>query len=88
MDISLLRNEIDSIDDSICALLKRRMVVSGEIAAYKAENNLPVLDGSREDLVLARLTEGHSEEFSAYINIVYRAIFDASRKYQAGKLEP
>ena len=48
MDLSDYRREIDSIDDQLLSLFSQRMNLSAEIAAYKQENSLPVLDVRRE----------------------------------------
>ncbi len=51
-DIATLRRELDKIDREITALFEKRMEVSRQVAAYKKENNLPVLDAGREEQVL------------------------------------
>ena len=51
-DLSELRVEIDSIDRQIVELLKQRMAVANEVAEYKRERDLPVLDSGREQALL------------------------------------
>ena len=42
-DINETRAEIDKIDDEILELFKRRMDCSMDVAEYKYENNIPIL---------------------------------------------
>ena len=50
------RREIDRIDGELAALFEARMRAAAEIAAWKREQGLPVLDRARERQVLARNT--------------------------------
>ena len=43
-----MREQIDRIDAEIMNAFQERMSLSAEIAKYKKENNLPVLDEKRE----------------------------------------
>ena len=56
-DIAALRRELDEIDRELTRLFERRMEVSRRVAEYKRENNLPVLDASREEQVLCSRVE-------------------------------
>ena len=47
-EISELRHQIDGIDDELVKLFCQRMDVAAQIAAYKKENNLPILVPARE----------------------------------------
>ena len=81
-DIKELRLQIDSIDDEIRELFLRRMEIAKSISEYKRENDLPVLNESREKEIIARLTNNGNDEMSSYIKDLYEAIFDLSRSYQ------
>lgn len=83
MDISELRNEINEIDEQICALFVRRMNTALGIARYKKENHLPVLDASRERAVLQKVSKLTGEELEAYARTLYQTMFDVSRAYQS-----
>lgn len=85
-DLSELRVEIDSIDRQIVELLKQRMAVSNEVAEYKRERDLPVLDSGREQALLSKVTGQAGEEFSGSVRAIYHAILSASRSYQNIKL--
>ena len=43
-----LRNQIDEIDDALIPLLLRRMDISRQVAEYKVERGIPVLNQQRE----------------------------------------
>ena len=45
------RIKINEIDKELIDLFKRRMELSKEIGLYKFENNLPILDEKREELL-------------------------------------
>ncbi len=87
MDNKLLeyRDKINKIDDEIVRLFQERMEVAGNIAAYKKENNLPVLDAKREREKLADVLAKSEEKFSSYTGALYSLLFELSRSYQ-GKL--
>jgi len=77
-----LRVEIDSIDDSIVGLLEKRMKVSEKIAETKRENNLPILDRTREREKLMELSKKSQPEMEAYTRILYSLLFDMSKEHQ------
>lgn len=53
-DLSKARDEIDNIDTQIIKLFEQRMDIVKDVANYKIENNLPVLDSSRENIMLEK----------------------------------
>jgi chorismate mutase/prephenate dehydratase len=77
-----LRLEIDEIDDSIVDLLAKRMKVSEKIAESKRENNLPILDRTREREKLMELSKKAEPEMEAYTRILYSLLFDMSKEHQ------
>ena len=86
MDIDALRQQINNTDNEIISLFQKRMEIAGEIAKYKADNDLPVLDRLREREVLNRLTENQSEEMAMYTKMLYTTMFDLSRSYQGRRV--
>ena len=60
-ELELLRKQIDEIDDEICKLFEKRMKVAKSIGDFKKENNMNVLDSSREEKVLENQLEGYIE---------------------------
>lgn len=81
-----LRREIDSIDQRMVELFKRRMEVVTQVAAYKKERGLPILDASRERALLGKVGQAAGDELADYIQSVYRTLLAASRSYETGKL--
>lgn len=86
LDLSQLREEINSIDREMVELFKKRMNIAASVAAYKKEHNLPVLDAARERALLARISDMAGEEFDGYARTLYHTMLDVSRAYQYTKL--
>lgn len=86
-EIEKLRNQIDSIDNDIVKLFEDRMDTAAKIAAYKKENNIPVLNRSRENEVIESSTQGlHNKVFSKYIKEIFTTLMKVSREYQTDLL--
>ena len=68
MDISEIRAKIDHIDDDMLRLFLERMSLMRDVAEYKNEHGLPVLDRAREREVLASVMDrsGDLEEYAWY----------------------
>lgn len=86
-ELSELRVEIDRIDRQIVELLGQRMRVANEVAEYKRERDLPVLDSGREQALLGKVTAQAGEEFAGAVRAIYHTILSASRSYQNVKLD-
>lgn len=86
MEIKELRDQIDKIDSELVRLYTERMAVSSQIADYKRENNLPVLDHKRERELLAKISTLAGPELERYARILYESILATSRAYQDKKL--
>lgn len=82
MDINELREEINRIDSELTALFNKRMHVSLGVAQYKIENNMPVLDKTRERAVLDKVAAASEPEIQNYTRILYQDILSLSRTYQ------
>jgi len=83
MNLDNLRVEIDAIDDELAALLARRMDLAARVAAIKRETGAPILQPEREKAILARLGERMDAQFLPALEMIYEAIFRASRAYQS-----
>ena len=81
MEIKDLRNKIDALDREIVNLLVERMGVSAEVAAYKIANGMPVLDKTREETLLDKISS-LSGDMSEYTHEIYLEILKQSRAYQ------
>ena len=83
IDLNACRAEIDRIDAELCDLFVRRMTVAADIAAYKAKAGKPVLDASREAVVLDRAADRVGDRFAPYARALYKTLMALSRDYQA-----
>lgn len=87
MDISELRNKIDSIDDDLVRLFVERMGISAQVADYKKERNLPIFVPAREREILQKVAEQAGPEFGNYARVLYSMLFELSRSYQQKRNE-
>ncbi len=86
MELKDLREQIDGIDRQLVDLFIRRMHVSAEVADYKREHGMPVLDSSRERALMEKISHLSGEEFEEYTRTLYATILDLSRSYQHKRL--
>ena len=77
-----LRTKIDDIDQQLVNLFIARMKVSEEVAQYKKDNHIPILDSGRERQLLAKVAEQAGEDYANYTESLFRTIMAASRSYQ------
>lgn len=82
MDLSDYRKKIDAIDEQLLSLFVSRMETAEEIAAYKKENGLRVLDARREKEKLREIADKTPEELREYALSLYSLIFELSRSRQ------
>lgn len=81
-DLSTLRGEIDRIDDELVRLFAARMDVAAEVAQYKKEHGLAVLDSGRERDKLRALMDAAPEALRDDVFSLYSLIFELSRSHQ------
>ena len=82
MELSEYRNKLDSIDEEILRLFSERMNIAAEIASWKQENSLPVLDVRREKEKLQRIEEMSDPELSDYTFTLFSMLMELSRSRQ------
>lgn len=82
MKLDELRLKIDEIDREMTRLFEARMDVASQIAEYKRENNLPVLDAGREREKINAISDSVRPEFQSYVQTLYSTIMDLSKNYQ------
>lgn len=84
LDLEKIREEIDSIDRELVRLFESRMDTVIKVARYKEKNNQPVLDKSRESLVIDKaksfLKDDHYEK---PVEEFFENLMAISRKLQA-----
>ncbi len=83
-NLSLLRHEIDNLDNDLLEVLAKRMQVSREIGLYKKEHRMPILQAKRYDSIMNALVKtamemGMSAEF---MRTVFSAIHEESVRQQ------
>lgn len=88
MNLDELRKRIDTVDDELIRLVTERMDIATEIAAYKKENNLPVLSASREREKLVDIGEKSRDDVQDYMQVLYNLMFELSRSHQNRLLLP
>ena len=76
------REKLDRIDTEILRLFTERMDTAGEIAGWKKENSLPVLDLRREREKLRAIEDASREGLSDYSYILFSTLLELSRSYQ------
>ena len=87
MNLEQSRKAIDEIDQQLVKLFSERMACAAEIAAYKKENNLPVLDAGRERQKLAAISEMAPDDLENSARCLYSLIFSLSRERRGASQE-
>ncbi len=82
MDLETLRREIDGVDTQLTDLFVQRMRLCGQVARYKKEHNLAVLNQGREREILSRVSAQAGDEMDGYARILFATLFDLGRSYQ------
>lgn len=82
MELSEIRTKIDAVDDQLLELFLQRMALSEEVAAYKNEHHLPILNKQREREILAKVTEKSGEK-ERYAYHLFSTLFELARSRQA-----
>ncbi len=81
--LEVCREKIDSIDTKIIELYEQRMEVVKDVIKYKIENNIAVLDASRESLMLEKnLAKINNNDLKRYYEDVLKGYLSASKKLQ------
>ena len=83
MDLSQLRQQIDTIDRQIVDLYEKRMDVSRQVAEYKIETGKKVFDKQREQEKIAGVKAlTHNDFHSHGVEELFEQIMSMSRKLQ------
>ena len=86
MDLKSIRGQLDGIDDRLIALFRERMNLVREVAAYKKEKGMPILDSGREREIMNRVSLEAGEDLEHYAKFLYQTLFSVSRAYQGEQL--
>ncbi len=82
MELKDYREKRDQIDDQLLQLFTERMDIAAEIAAFKQENSLPVLDLRREKEKLRSIEEKSRPELAEYSFTLFSMLMELSRSRQ------
>lgn len=83
MELKQIRDEIDAIDKVMVKAFEKRMQIVDDITKYKIDNNMQILDRSRELLVIKRAKNSIKTDFvKDYIEAFYENIMELSRHRQ------
>ena len=82
-ELENLRERIDTIDKELIALFEERMNVVNDIAEYKINNNLPILNQNREDIVISKVKAivKNNDYTDSAIDFI-KDIMEISKKFQ------
>ena len=82
MELSEIRAKIDTVDDQLLQLFLERMALAEDVAAYKNEHKLPIVNKQREREVLAKVMErsGGKERYAYHL---FSTLFELARSRQA-----
>ena len=80
--LETLRQEIDSIDAQIFDLFEQRIAVAKQIGAYKKEQDLTVLDPSRENTKRDQVKATVSNELKPYALELLEVLMNAAKAVQ------
>lgn len=83
MDLTQLRQQIDSIDAQIVKLYEKRMDICSQVAQFKIETGKKVFDKAREEEKLAKVRALTHNDFNSHgITELFEQIMSMSRKLQ------
>lgn len=81
--LEILRTKLDDIDLKIIKLYEERMEIVKKVINFKINNNLPILDSSRESKMLENnLQKINNLEFKKYYQDVLNGFLKASKDLQ------
>lgn len=82
-DLKQCREQLDIIDEKIIELFEKRMLVIKDVALYKKQNNLPIIDEEREKVMIKNNIEKfNNAELKQYYQTILKAYLDVSKQYQ------
>lgn len=83
-NLATLRQQIDELDNQLLETIAKRMRIAREIAIYKKENNMPVLQSGRYDEIInKRCAQGAAMDLSVdFVKEVMEAIHEESVRQQ------
>lgn len=87
LNLDEIRKKINAIDEKLVVLFEERMETVSEVAAYKKQRNMKILDSSREQEVIARaVSQLHNKNLETYLRFFMDDLMTLSRQYQLSQL--
>ncbi|MGN0653327.1 MAG: chorismate mutase [Oscillospiraceae bacterium] len=86
MDLNELRRQIDLIDNDILEKFQKRMDLCLEVAEYKKKNNVGILQSSREQDIINRVTALSEDRYKDSAAVLFSNIMDISKNYQQNEI--
>lgn len=80
--IDKYRKDIDATDKQMLDLFITRMDIVHKIIEYKLDNNLPILNKSRETELKDKLMLSMPDKYKPYYSDFLDNLFSLSKKYQ------
>ena len=82
MELNDYRKRLDDIDAKILSLFSERMGIVSEIARWKQENRVPVLDSGREEEKLRQVEAESPPDLAEYSRKLFSVLMELSRSRQ------
>ena len=82
MELKDYRKQLDDIDGKLLSLFAERMDIVAEIARWKQENRVPVLDSGREEEKLRQVEAESPPELAVYSRKLFSVLMELSRGFQ------
>ena len=77
------REIIDDLDNKIMELLVNRLSIVKDIGLYKKQNNIPVLDVKREQLIFDKIDKKYEDKDSNdFLKSIYTKMMVETKKIQ------
>ncbi len=82
-ELETLRNKIDEIDEKMVELFIKRMMIVKEVAVFKKNNQLNVVDTKREKEIISKhLNDNKVKELNSYVESFIQNNIFLSRIFQ------
>lgn len=82
MDLDGYRAQIDQIDHELVQKLEERLRISENIAKYKVDHGMRIVDPLRENVLLSDITEGSAPDLAYYNRLVFSLLMELSADHQ------
>lgn len=77
------REIIDDLDNKIMELLVNRLLIVKDIGLYKKQNNIPVFDVKREQLIFDKIDKKYdNKDSNQFLKTIYAKMMVETKKIQ------